>query len=195
MSFHNVTLPHFVSLCAIGSPFFQTSIAQSFSGREVRSSDYSSYRQIYKIQNCKISVMQFHQFNSFFKARAGKRFSFRFKDFADYKVENQIIKKGAGEIGLHKLYEDPISTYVRKITKPKTQSVRLFTDGQETRDYELDENTGIVKLTKDLLEHQILTASFEFDVQVRFAKDNFSYAFCHDGSVELLEVELIEVTE
>ena len=87
MSFHNVNLPKYIEIFAVGSSEFSTSLAVSMSGREIRNSDTQTPRRRYVLKDCRLSLSQFESFNSFFKARAGMRFAFRLRDHFDYKVE------------------------------------------------------------------------------------------------------------
>ncbi|MCZ6884186.1 MAG: DUF2460 domain-containing protein [Rickettsia endosymbiont of Ixodes ricinus] len=57
----------------------------------------------------------------------------------------------------------------------------------------VDYNDGIVTLPIPLGQDAILTADFTFDVAVRFSIDSFEYSYCNDGSIELSDIELVEV--
>ena len=86
MNFHNVNLPKYIEIFAVGVSEFTTSCVTSMSGREARSSDSKIARRRYLLKGCRLSQLQFDAFNSFFIARAGKRFSFRLKDYFDFTV-------------------------------------------------------------------------------------------------------------
>lgn len=196
MNFHDVSLPRFIEIFAIGKPEFTTSCATTLSGREARRSDRESARQKYIIKNCRLSESQFNQFNNFFRARRGRNFAFRFRDYADYKVSNQLIATGKNiqEFSLFKLYEDAVAPYYRIITKPVVGSVKLYIDNNPA-EANIDYNNGKVQLATQLAVNQSLTADFKFDVPVRFCEDSFEYNHFADGSIELSKVELIEVIE
>jgi len=198
MSFHDVNLPRHIEVFAIGSSEFSTSCAVSMSGREVRSLDAASPKRRYTLKDCRLSALQFEAFNSFFKARGGRRFSFRLRDHFDYIAARQIIAIGDGsaiEFQLQKTYEDKVNPYVRTITKPIAASVNLWSDMEDIIPNSIDANTGIVRLAQPLAGGASLSASFEFDVPVRFACDEFQYSLSKDGSIILNDVELIEVYE
>ncbi len=121
MNFHDIRMPKFIETFAVGRPEFATSCAMTLSGREVRNLDREYAKQKYLIKNCRLSSLEFEQFSSFFRARRGGNFAFRFRDNVDYQVSRQIIGKGDGELTqfqLVKLYEDPIWSYARTISKP-----------------------------------------------------------------------------
>jgi uncharacterized protein (TIGR02217 family) len=198
MNFHDVSLPQYIEIFAVGSSEFTTSCVSSMSGREARSSDTQTARRRYILKNCKLSATQFDEFNSFFMARAGKRFSFRLKDYFDFKVDKQIIATGDDietKFQLHKFYPDNFAPYVRNITKPKINTLRFWANREEVFPQEIGFNTGIIQLAAPLEARVQLVASFEFDVPVRFAHDNFSYSFNQDGTISLDNAELIEVLE
>ncbi len=197
-NFHNIRLPKYVEVFAIGSSEFSTSVAVSMSGREVRNSDSQIPKRIYNLNNCLLSAHQFEVFNSFFQARGGKRFSFRLRDHFDFIVIKQIIAVSDGtnkEFQLIKTYRDEISPYVRIITKPVADSVKIY-NGSDAVDLEsVDDLTGKIKLVKALPKDTEICASFTFDVPVRFVSDSFQYSFDADGSIKIENVQLIEVYE
>jgi len=198
MNFHDLNLPKYIEIFAVGSSEFSTSLAASMSGREARISDRQLAKRRYVLKDCRLSVVQFEAFNSFFQARAGRRYSFRLRDHFDYKVEKQIIATGDGistEFQLQKTYEDLISPYVRKITKPVLATIELSSEGEIIQAETINPGTGQVTLQHPLIEGARLCASFEFDVPVRFVNDSFQYSFSSDGSIRLEDIELIEVVE
>ncbi|MDP4709524.1 MAG: DUF2460 domain-containing protein [Rickettsiaceae bacterium] len=198
MNFHDVRLPQYIEIFAVGSAEFSTSMAVSMSGREVRNSDSQIPKRRYNLRNCLLSANQFEAFNSFFQARAGKRFSFRLRDHFDYKVEKQIIATSDGvnaEFQLQKTYADAISPYIRVITKPIVDSVTIWVENNPVEIESIEASSGKVKLAYVLEKNVEICASFVFDVPVRFAADNFQYSFNSDGSIKVEDVELIEVYE
>jgi len=195
MNFHDIRMPEFIESFAIGKPEFATSHATTKSGREVRHLDRSYSCQKYLIKNARLSGTEFEQFNSFFKARRGSNFVFRFRDYADYKGTSAIIAKGDGNLNrfqLKKIYNDSILPYERAITKPVNNSVTLYINNVRTMGI-VDYNDGTITLPNPLGQDATLTADFIFDVAVRFSLDNFEYSYCSDGSIALSDIELMEV--
>ncbi|WP_425363370.1 phage distal tail protein, Rcc01695 family [Candidatus Tisiphia endosymbiont of Hybos culiciformis] len=195
MNFHDIRMPEFIETFAVGKPEFATSCAMTLSGREVRNLDREYAKQKYLIKNCRLSSREFEQFSSFFRARRGGSFSFRFRDNVDYQVSGQFIAKGDGNLTqcqLVKLYEDPILPYARTINKPVAGSEKFYVNDINIA-VQLDYNTGLVTLPSPLDKGQILTGNFIFDVAVRFINDSFEYFHSADGSIELSQIELLEV--
>lgn len=198
MSFHNINLPKFIEVFAVGKPEFLTSYVSTISGREVRISEREYAKQKYLIKDCHLNETQFGHFNSFFRARRGRQHTFRFRDYADFKAVKQIIAQGdnqSREFYFFKIYEDIISSSRRRITKPVKESVKLYINDQLLENVSLDCDKGIIKLENPLMKEQILTADFIFDVAVRFNSDSYEYAYCNDGSIELSPIELVEAEE
>ena len=188
-------MPEFIEVFAVGKAEFSTSHALTMSGREVRHLDRTHACQKYLIKDCVLSSDEFHQFNSFFKARRGSNFSFRFRDYADYKATAEVIAKGDGtqnQFYARKLYDDPIFPYSRAITKLEEGSVVSYINNVKT-EILTDYTQGIITLPKALECGQTLTADFIFDVTVRFKSDSFEYTHCSDGTIGLSTIELVEV--
>lgn len=165
----------------------QNLIIKSSTDNSVVISGYASVYNIsdqhkkYLIKNCRLSSLEFEQFSSFFRARRGGNFAFRFRDNIDYQVSRQIIGKCDGELTqfqLVKLYEDPILPYARTISKPVFGSGEFYVNDINT-EVQVDYNTGVSTLPKPLDKDQILTGNFIFDVAVRFANDSFANSCRH----------------
>ena len=197
MSFHNVLFPSCLEMFLNGKSLFASSRVISLSGREVRSLDCEYSKGQYLLKDCFLSEDEFKIFNNFFKARRGSRFSFLLKDFADYSVSKQSIGVGDGsrrEFQLYKAYHDEKYPYIRKITRVRENSLKIFLEGREISDWQLKDK-GIIALRHPPEEGLELLASFEFYIVVRFSEDSFDYKLRADGTIEILNVSLVEVIE
>lgn len=198
MSFHNVLFPSCLEIFLNGKSSFSTSKVILSSGREVRSLDHEYGMGQYSLKDCFLSESEFVIFNNFFKARRGSRFAFLLRDFADFIVTKQHIGIGNGitkDFQLYKIYDDEEHPYIRKITRIRENSLKIFLEGKEVNDWELVKDKGIISLQNSLQENKNLSASFQFYVMVRFFDDNFDYKLRTDGTIEILNVSLIEVIE
>lgn len=197
MLFHEINLPEFIQVFAVGHPEFSNACATTISGAEIRQAQRYNARQKYWIKNCRLSFTQFEQFNSFFRARQGQLFGFRLKDHADWQVRNQAIGEGdnvTAEFPLVKLYQDPINPYRRRIIKPVEGSVVIYINGQETQLATVNYERGIINFDRPPANGENIAASFAFDVPVRFAQDSFEYFYNQiDGTIELANIELCEI--
>ncbi len=197
-NFHDMNLPDFMEIYAQGVSEFSTSCAITLSGRENRSSNITFPRRRYNLKNCRLSEVQFEIFNSFFMARLGSRYSFRLKDYFDYKVINEQFVDSdiqGGRIQLKKTYNDAVSSVLRKVTKPKKNTVKFWFNGVQAGEWEADYKTGVIRFLKEIPKNTIITASCEFDVPVRFANDSFQCCLNNDGTISILDTELLEVFE
>ncbi len=150
------------------------------------------------MKDCFLSKNEFWLFNNFFKARRGSRFAFLLRDIADFSVQKQAVGISDGikkDFQLCKTYQDEKYPYVRKITKIKRDSLKLYAGENEIQEYQLNENNGIVILPDALVKDRTLYASFEFYLVVRFSEYGFDYQSKPDGTIEILNLSLIEVLE
>ena len=101
------------------------------------------------LKDCFLSEDEFKIFNNFFKARRGSRFSFLLKDFADFTVIKQFIGLGDGvkkEFQLYKSYQDDEYPYIRKITRIRENSLKIFLEEKEIKDWKIIQDKGMVVL-------------------------------------------------
>jgi uncharacterized protein (TIGR02217 family) len=198
MSFHEVLFPSCCEVFLVGRSLFFTSKVICASGREIRNLDQEYHRGQYFLKDCFLSKNEFWLFNNFFKARRGSRFAFLLRDIADFAVQKQAVGISDGikkDFQLCKTYQDEKYPYVRKITKIKRDSLKLYAGEDEIQEYQLNENNGIVILPDALVKDRTLYASFEFYLVVRFSEDSFDYQSKPDGTIEILNLSLIEVLE
>ena len=95
---------------------------------------------------------------------------------------------------LYKAYHDEKYPYIRKITRVRENSLKIFLEGREISDWQLKDK-GIIALQHLPEEGLNLLASFEFYIVVRFSEDSFDYKLRADGTIEILNVSLLEVIE
>jgi uncharacterized protein (TIGR02217 family) len=196
INFHNVNLPKDIEIFAVGTIEFSTICVSAKSGREIRVSNSILPRRNYLLKDCRLSEGQFETFSSFFCARGGKRYAFRLRDRCDFKIKNQLLGKGNNlifEFQLVKTYPDSAAPYIRQITKPVKDSVSVYSDKEKIIPKLINWDKGIIVLSSPLPKDENIFADFQFDVPVRFDKDNFQYDFNEDGTISLDDVRLIEV--
>jgi uncharacterized protein (TIGR02217 family) len=133
-------------------------------------------------------------FLGFHAARKGSLEGFRFKDWADYKINNSI---GVGdgtitEYQLYKLYTFGTDSVKRPITKPVT-GLSILVDGVEEEDLEIDFSTGLVTFDNPPAEDAIITAVGTFDVPVRFEQDSINFRFVAKNLFQLDALSIVEV--
>ncbi len=195
-NYHNVRLPDFISIHASGGPHFFTKIATTNSARELRLCERDFAIHKYVVKNCLLSTKKFYQLNSFFRARYGMKYSFRFKDYSDFKVENQLLHANNSfkKFALIKSYNNEGFSCFRKITKAIENSIQIFIDDQALL-LNWHYSNGFIILTEPLEAQQRLTASFEYDVNTRFCHDYFDYKYNDDGTVLIDNLQIVEVCD
>lgn len=202
-SFHNVRFPLGISFGATGGPEWKNEILTLVSGHEKRNARWAHSRRHYDAGTGIRSLVDLRQVLSFFEARRGSLYAFRFHDpfdnkSANYNAENsaydqkQIISDGKTEcFQLVKNYED----YTRPITKPVEKSVKLAVDGAPFDNFEVDYLSGNISFSPDDIPHAgaVITAGFAFDVAVRFNTDQLLASITSFQAGEIPSIPIIEV--
>jgi len=206
--FHEVRLPEAIGFGSIGGPRFSTQVATTASGFERRNRDWQEARAEYDIASGIRSAQDLADLAGFFRARAGRAYGFRFKDWADFSSAvpgaevtpfDQPLGAGDGNMSsfqLIKRYQDTAAMHDRRIAKPVAGSVRIGVDGGElTTGWSVDTTTGLVTFETPPGAGTTLTAGFEFDVPVRFADDRLglsleAFEAGEAGSIRLLEIRV-----
>ena len=120
---------------------------------------------------------QIDELIAFFRARRGKAYGFRFKDWTDYKASGQLLGTGDDvltQFQLVKHYPSGSVIEVRTITKPVAGTVKVYLDGvEQLSGWSVDTTTGLVTFSTAPALGVEVTADFEFDVPVRFDTDQW----------------------
>ena len=94
--FVEIRLPEELSKRAIGGPYFDTNVYNMGDGSEHRTIKNNLCQMKYEISYQNLDHKQIEYMISFFRARFGNIIGFRFKDWSDYSVKNQLIAVGDG---------------------------------------------------------------------------------------------------
>lgn len=195
-------LPDEVEKNAVGGPQFKTIVTTLASGHEQRNIQWSQSRAKwdigYGLSHLKEGKSQsyLNKVIEFFYARRGQAVGFRFKDWTDYSVNNQLIGVGDDllqDFQIVKIYNSTGVSYTRILSKIVENSETVTINDIETSNYTIDYNTGIITLNSPLALGAILKVSCEFDVPVRFDTDELDItAVTSDagfiGSIPIIEV-------
>ncbi len=196
-SFHDVRFPADISFKAKGGPEFKTDIVTLSSGQEKRNISWESARHRYILDYKDISSAQAKQINEFFMARRGRAYGFRYKDWNDYTAKNQLIGTGDGttkQFQLVKNYGEENFSFQRRIRRPVSGNVVLYINStQQQNNFSVDYSTGIINFNTAPTLHLPITASFEFDVPVRFNTDLLESDVENFSKTSTRKIELIEV--
>lgn len=176
--FHEVQFPPKIAYGATGGPEFNTTITTTFGGFEQRNVNWQKARGRWDVSTGIKSKADMDAVIAFFRARFGKAYGFRFKDWSDYQGVGQAIGTGNGAqtaFQLIKTYVSGGETYVREIRKPVNGSVSVYLDSVlQVGGYTVDYATGIVTFSVAPGGSVAVGADFEFDVPARFDSDQIS---------------------
>jgi len=192
--FLDIAFPPFVARGATGGPSFSTSVVALASGREERNILWANARGKWNISTGIRTREQMLDVIAFFHVVKGRAYSFRFKDWNDYAATDQLmIEVTPTTWQLVKRYAIGGLGHVRTITKPVAGTVAVKIGGVPTTPSGIDHLTGRVTFSSP--PSSAPTASFEFDVPVRFDIDHLPVqAQAFDQQV-VSQIDLIEVRE
>jgi uncharacterized protein (TIGR02217 family) len=178
--FHEVRFPEAISFGSSGGPRFSTLVVVAASGFEQRNANWAEGRASYNAGTGMTSEAALGELIAFFRARKGKAYGFRFKDWSDYRSGadgvspvDQVIGAGDGvttDFPLVKTYLSGEEAHRRAIVKPVEGTVRVAVDAEERlTGWTLD--GGIVRFEVPPQSGETVQAGFEFDVPARFDTD------------------------
>ena len=130
---------------------------------------------------------------SFFRARMGPARGFRLRDPFDWRGVDETLGTGDGittRFALARHYGE----MARRITRPVTGSVTVTLDGVATTAFSVIDG-GFVELDDAPAAGVAVTASFDFDVPVRFAQDTLSVSRATFLAGAAANVPLVELRE
>jgi uncharacterized protein (TIGR02217 family) len=196
MAFHDVRLPDEVEQGATGGPAFQTTIIPLTNGGEQRNQDWEEVRHEWELSYGVQDKQDFDVVRSFFFARRGRSNTFRFKDWSDFELVDEVQGIGDGvnrNFQLIKVYEDGgPSPYFRRITRP-VGIVVFKVNGVAVG--KVDNGLGLYTLAVAPADGAVVTATCEFDMCVRFDTDKFALQLSQATAGAIGSLPVIEVRE
>ena len=198
MSFHEIQFPTNLSYGSSGGPEFRTDILVVNSGREERICKWSQPRRKYNVSYALRSYTDLNAVKTFYMARSGALHGFRFKDWNDYTGVAQTIGVGDGSTTTFQLVKRYTSSYfnrVRYIKKPVTGSVAIAFNGvNQPSGWTVSVITGVVTFSSAPAVSIVITATYEFDVPVRFEEsDILSISHEDFGSGAVPSINVFEI--
>ncbi|WP_127111753.1 DUF2460 domain-containing protein [Shimia sediminis] len=208
MGFHEVRFPAKLSFGSIGGPERRTDVVTLANGFEERNTPWAHSRRRYDAGLGMRSLDDVETLISFFEARRGQLFGFRWKDWSDFKscvpskevtYRDQVIAVADGEstvFALRKVYVSGEARYERPITKPVAGTVRVGVEGDEMFEgvhYEVNLEEGEIHFVTAPDKDREVTAGFEFDVPVRFDTDRIQTSVASFKAGDVPNVPVVEV--
>lgn len=197
MGFVEVQFPADISYGSSGGPEYATDIVASQSGYEQRNVNWEQARARYNVAHGVKTKTQLDTLIAFFRARKGRAYGFRFKDWTDFTTGNESLGTGDGittQFQLAKWYTSGAVSEKRLITKPVAGTVQVYKNAVlQTSGVSVNTTTGVVTLTPAPAVGVAIAASCQFDVPVRFDTDRLSAQLEAYGIHSWLDIALVEV--
>ena len=210
--FHDVRLPEEIERGAQGGPMFSTTIMQVDSGQERRNVNWAlplaRWDLSYGVrQAVEAGGNGFAAFRAFFMSRRGRAFGFRFKDWTDFRLQDDpadpltinFPSQGSAQ-GISKKYAfegDDATAFHRRITHPVLDTLRFTrTDTGAvvpSTAFEWDEDEYRLNLVAPGIPSIEVAVTGEFDVPVRFDTDQLVQSVALWNAVENPEVPIVEL--
>lgn len=207
MAFIDIEFPKDIALQATVSLERATDVVTLASGREERNSRWANSRRRYNFSSGVKGRADIERITKMFETARGRFFCFRWHDGLDFQscvlgheisAQDQYIGIGDGiktQFQLRKAYGENQDIYYRKISKPKTQSVRVAVNATElaTTAFHVDGNNGMVSFATPLAPNALITAGYLFDVPVRFETDRLDIELSQFNAAVVSQLAVIEV--
>ena len=196
-AFHDVRFPLELGYGATGGPQFSTQVVTTGSGAEQRNSSWADARLHYDAGVGVRSEADLSVLIAFFRARRGQAHGFRFNDPLDHGGEDELLGVGDGvrtRFELVRTYGDGVDAQMRRITRPVAGTVTVSVAGVAAGGWTLGD-LGAIDFAVAPPGGSSVTASFDFDVPVRFAEDRIDVGLASWRAGDLPSVPLVEVRE
>lgn len=175
------------------APELSTAIVTSAGGAERRNAAWAEARTRYDVGPGVRSEADIAALLAFFRARMGPARGFRLRDPFDFEGRDEPLGTGDGATARFQL----VKTYgesVRRITRPVAGTVAVKLAGVATTAFTLGAG-GLVTLDTAPAAGVRVTASFVFDVPVRFAEDQLRVSRSTFLAGVAASVPLVEIRE
>jgi uncharacterized protein (TIGR02217 family) len=198
MAFHDVRLSDEIEQGASGGPNFQTTVLPLSSGGEQRNIDWAEARHEWELGYGIDNKQAYDEVRQFFFARRGMAHTFRFKDWSDFQLNDEVIGLGDGTNRVFQIirtYEaDGPAPYFRRITRPVAGTV-VFKVAGVTR-AAVDNGLGVYTLATPAPALGVeVSCTCEFDMCVRFNVDKFNLTLTQVDAGQISSLPIIEVRE
>ncbi len=197
MTFHEIQFPPDIAYGAQGGPEYLTTVVSMASGHEQRNANWSAARGKWNVASGLKHQTQLNTLVAFFRARKGRAYGFRFKDWTDYKATSQALGAGDGttkSFQLIKTYTSGAGSETRTIKKPVQGTVVPYLAGvKQTSGWSVDTTTGILTFVAAPAQGVAVTADFEFDVPVRFDTDSMAVSIEQFDLHQWSDIPVIEI--
>lgn len=191
--FHDVRFPDAIARGATGGPEYSTDIVSVASGFEQRNVNWSAARARYDIGTGIRTREQMAEVIAFFRARKGRAYGFRFRDWTDFEGTGQAMLATTSTTvwQLVRRYPSGPSEDVRAITKPETGTVIVRVNGTIVAGLSIDHLTGRVTFPSAPAAQPY--ADFRFDVPCRFDTDHLPVVATAFHLQQISSIAIVEI--
>lgn len=197
--FHDVVFPARLAYGTIGGPELQVDIVHLASGFEKRNARGSVPKRRFTISAGRRPLSEMRELSAFFEARGGPLNGFRFQDpienstaINDGDVSPVDVEIGTGD-GVQTTFALQLSNG-RHIRAPRTETLRIATDGAEIRSgFAFEINDGYLTFESAPGSGIKISAGFEYDIPVRFENEQLLITHTSKGVGEVSEISLVEI--
>lgn len=162
-------------------PGHSTRVKTLANGNEKRNANWTGSKRQYTSAYAAFNRAERAELLNAIEATDGMVYAFRFKDWNDFGVQDQALglaPASSTPIQLIKTYTFGPRTKTRTITKPVAASVVVYENGI-VKAGTVAGLTGLFTPTTAWTPAAVITATFEFDVPVRFATDEIEFVLPH----------------
>lgn len=208
MTFHDIRFPVDISIASEGGPVRRTQIVNLSSGFEKRNSQWENSKRRFNAGYGVKSLEDIEKIIAFFEARQGRLHSFRWRDPFDWKscsiaaeptALDQPVAIGDGtsvQFQLTKTYQSAAQSYKRDVTKPVLSSILIAVENVVQSipgDVTVDPISGQLTFVTPPAAGAVITAGFEFDIEVRFDTDELSISLTSLQAGDIPSIPVMEV--
>lgn len=186
---------------ASGGPEYRTTIKTLRGGGEHRNSLWADPLRMFDVTLTPRDVASIKALRDFVASTQGAANGFRCRDWSDYQATTEVVGTGNGTIYWFRLVKS-YGSYSRRILKPVPGTVVVRLNGAVLSPtlYAVDTVNGLLIFKTAPGAGVVITASFNFDVPVRFDNDAIEVIMlCHKlggtQTVKIREIRLREVID
>ena len=193
MAFDEIRISDNYSSSSTGGPEYVDTVVVTASGAEQRNNAHSKPRRTWMLEYAGLEEVA--ALVVFFRGRRGRVRGFRFKDWDDYKIEEDdpvaMVELTATTFQIQRLYDDGVLDQLQDVYKPVSGTVKIWNGISEIipADFTVDYTTGIVTFGSNPAYTPL--CSCEFDIPVRF--DSNQLAVSQGPALRKANVKVVEV--
>lgn len=196
-NFIDYQFPKEISYGSVGGAAFSTDIIETSSGYEQRNIKRMRPRARYNVAIGIRHQKDLEDIRALHLIARGRGFGFRYQDPLDYKVNQGFIGTGDGKskkFQLIKRYHiNNTYFYDRHIVCPVKDSIQLYVDNVVQLNHWRLIEKGIITFNETPLKGAMISASFDFDVPVRFDCDYLPQRLDNYNIASIADISLVEI--